>query len=193
MGSAVDAMLRGRPSEPELRSRTTEGEIQIQTPAPRPATGRPGQAGYRRQAPLPSMPTNGDQDGLPYSPTPPRVPGSAVAPVRVYAYGVARNRLRTAAKRLGVPAQLVDHLGEADAVVTLRSYYRRRLKVIADAETRRIPVYVLRANTSGQMEGLLADLFNLHTMAEDPSLQQAMSENFRMPSRPCSMAPDPSI
>jgi hypothetical protein len=84
--------------------------------------------------------------------------------------------MRQAAKKLGVPAQLVDNLEDADAMVTLRSYYRRRLKVIGDAEARRIPIYVLRSNTTHQMESFLTDLFNLHAVSEDPSLQEAMSE-----------------
>jgi stage III sporulation protein SpoIIIAA len=176
VSSAVDAMLRGRPQAAELRSRSDDGEVQIQTPAARPAPSRPGQVGYRRQAAVPSIPANGDEGALPFSPTPPRMPGSSLSPAKIYAYGVARNRLRTAAKRLGVPANLVDNLSDADAMVTLRSYYRRRLKVIADAEARRIPIYVLRSNTSGQMESFLTDLFNLHSLSEDPSLQQAMSE-----------------
>jgi predicted RNase H-like HicB family nuclease len=97
--------------------------------------------------------------------------------LKIYAYGVARNRLRQAARRLHVPAQLVDDAGEAEILVTLRAYYRRHQKVITDAEARRIPIYVLRANTVGQMEGFLVDLFNLQEAThQDPSLQDAMQE-----------------
>ena len=39
--------------------------------------------------------------------------------LQVFAYGVARNRLLQAAKRLSVNIAIVDDLGEADAVVTL--------------------------------------------------------------------------
>jgi hypothetical protein len=105
------------------------------------------------------------------------MPGAPLEPIRIFPYGAARNRLRQAAKRLHVPAQLVDSLGEANVLVTLRSYYRKRQKVVADAEARRMPIYVLRANTVTQMENFLTDLFDLQsTSMDDPSLQDAMEE-----------------
>ena len=44
-------------------------------------------------------------------------------------------------------------------IVTLKNYYRRRPKLIVDAERRGTPVYVLRANTVTQMENFLIDVF----------------------------------
>ena len=81
--------------------------------------------------------------------------------MKVYAYGVARNRLHQAAKRLNVPMEVIDDFGQADAVVTLKNYYRRRPKVITDAENRGMPIYVLRANTVSQMENFLTDIYHL--------------------------------
>jgi hypothetical protein len=125
---------------------------------------------------LPSAKKNGDTE-LPYAPTPPHLPGAPLSTIRVYPFGVARNRLRQAAKRLRVPVLQVNNLGEADVLVTLRSYYRRKQKMISDAENRRLPIYVLRANTVGQMESFLSDLFNLDAMTmDDPSLADAMEE-----------------
>ena len=90
--------------------------------------------------------------------------------VRIYPYGVARNRLMQAAKRLGVPAIVVKDPSEADALVTLRTYYRDRQQTIVDAESRGLPIYVLRSTTVGQMEQFLGDLFNIkgeHFMSSD--------------------------
>ena len=81
--------------------------------------------------------------------------------MRVYAYGVARNRLMQAAKRLGVPAVIVTDVDEADALVTLRTYYRNREQTVMDAEHRGLPIYVLRANTVAQVEQFLGDLYNI--------------------------------
>ena len=81
--------------------------------------------------------------------------------VHIYAYGVARNRLIQAAKRLGVPAVVVNDVQEANILVTLRSYYRDRQRPVVDAENRGMPIYVLRANTVNQMQQFLTDLFNL--------------------------------
>ncbi|MFP3853794.1 MAG: R3H domain-containing nucleic acid-binding protein [Anaerolineales bacterium] len=178
VASAVDAMLRGQAQTPEIRYLDGEGNVKVQQGSERSMDGgqRRGQRdrGYQRQSALPTSPNRDNE--LPYSPTPPRMPATPLETVRIYAYGVARNRMRQAAKKLGVPAQLVDNLDDADAMVTLRSYYRRRLKVIGDAEAKRIPIYVLRSNTTHQMESFLTDLFNLHAASEDPSLQEAMSE-----------------
>jgi hypothetical protein len=82
-------------------------------------------------------------------------------PIRIYPYGVARNRLTQAARRLSLPAVIVNDVGEAEVLVTLRSYYRKRQQMIVDAENRNVPIYVLRANTINQMQQFLSELFNL--------------------------------
>jgi hypothetical protein len=71
--------------------------------------------------------------------------------VRIYPYGIGRGRLTQAAQNLGVSILVVDSLEQASAVITLKNYYRKHPQPIADAERRRIPVYVLRANTINQM------------------------------------------
>jgi hypothetical protein len=85
----------------------------------------------------------------------------AMKAIRIYPYGVARNRLQQAAKRFGVPAVIVREADEADALVTLRSYYRDRQATVMDAEARGIPIYVLRANTVAQVDQFMGDLFQL--------------------------------
>jgi hypothetical protein len=94
--------------------------------------------------------------------------------VHIYPYGVARNRLAQAAKRLNVPIQIVDNLGAAEAIVTLKNYYRRRQRVIVDAERRGLPVFVLRANTVAQMENFMIEWFRLDVHA-DPT-ERALQE-----------------
>ncbi len=97
--------------------------------------------------------------------------------MRIYPYGVARNRLSQAAKRLGVPVLVVKDVGQADVLVTLRSYYRKRMRPVVDAENRGIPIYVLRSNTVNQMQQFLADLFELSKEPEaEPSVERALEE-----------------
>ncbi len=162
---AVDSLLRGRPPTPELRSRNEQGEIQ-KRPAPaappfaRPGAGHPeGRAMWTRREPV-SAPVASEEE-LPFSPTPPHLPGQALRTVRIYPFGIARDRLEQVARRLRVPVEVVREPVEAEAMVTLRTYYRKRQRAIEDAERAGVPIYVLRANTVEQMEGFLTDLFNL--------------------------------
>lgn len=177
VAAAVDAMLRGRANVPEIRTRTETGEIKREKAStPSPGAGRDPQ-GFRRGSA--SAENNGAREekksrGEYVSPAYPSEPiletrtpvaqggsGSKMEAARVYPYGVARNRLEQAAKRLRVPVILVRDPGEADVFVTLRSYYRKRQRTIVDAENRGMPIYVLRANTVKQMERFLGEYFNL--------------------------------
>jgi stage III sporulation protein SpoIIIAA len=95
--------------------------------------------------------------------------------LRVYPYGVGRGRLVQASQNLGVPVSVVDDLEHANAVVTLKNYYRKHPQPITEAERRRIPVYVLRSNTINQMESILGDIFGVPVEFEDP-MEKAAAE-----------------
>jgi stage III sporulation protein SpoIIIAA len=169
VAAAVDGLLRGYPLPPEIRSRV-DGDIRIEkAPAPvRPAAF--GQQGYRRQsAEVPIERVAVQTERSEYPPASSRFENGAsgrernsLQPVRIYPYGVARNRLTQAARRLGVPALIVNDAGEANVLVTLRAYYRKRQRTITEAEQRNVPIYVLRSNTVNQMQQFLGDLFNLY-------------------------------
>ncbi len=174
VAAAVDALLRGYPLPPEIRSRLDNGEIRIErASAPAPVrTQQSGQQGYRRQPSEMPFERGRQANSAAYADEQTNgaalesAEGSARAyrslqPLKIYPYGVARNRLLQAAKRLGVPAVVVNDAGEAEVLVTLRSYYRKRQRPVVDAENRNVPIYVLRANTINQMQQFLSDLFNL--------------------------------
>jgi len=110
-----------------------------------------------------------DDDAEDFSETNPYAPIQAgLPPMHVYAYGVARNRLLQSARRFRVPLEVVDDLSQANAIVTLKTYYRNRPKQIADAERHGMPIYVLRANTVSQIENFLIDVFKLERSLSDP-------------------------
>ena len=96
-------------------------------------------------------------------------------PVRVFAYGIARNRLERAARRMHVPVYLVNDLGQAGVLITTKGFYRKRPRLVVDAERQGLPIYVLRANTVAQMEAALSDIFDLETVPPDP-LRRALQE-----------------
>jgi stage III sporulation protein SpoIIIAA len=181
VAASVDALLRGYPLPPEIRMRDESGfHVEKPAVASRTYQSQQGQQGYRRQAAEPggnsSVPDHGEQ----FTPPPSRYPSeaaievprstaqhAAMQTVRIYPYGVARNRLLQATKRLRVPAVVANDPGQADVLVTLRSYYRKRQRTVVDAENRGMPIYVLRANTINQMQQFLSDLFNLSSFSVD--------------------------
>ncbi|MCI0580527.1 MAG: AAA family ATPase [Chloroflexi bacterium] len=184
VAEAVDAMLRSRPLGVELRYRGEDGQIQIEREeewkVPSPATGG-RRAGREQPEPARYQSARARSDGngrgseQRFAPTPEAAPRSPSKTVNIFAYGVARNRLYQAAKHLGVAINVVDNLGEADILVTLKNYYRRQRKLIMDAQNRRTPVYVLRANTVSQMESFLAEALNLEVNSPDP-FEEAIAE-----------------
>ena len=159
ISASVDSLLRGAPVPPELRTRDAEGKILIEKTAPAPKSKMEA-----KEVKAPRRARQADPVIEEHSPTPNQTPTMLTSPlqtVRVFAYGVARNRLSQAAKRLGVPAVIVTDVDEADALVTLRTYYRNREQTVMDAEHRGMPIYVLRANTVAQVEQFLGDLYNI--------------------------------
>lgn len=171
VAASVDALLRGYPLPPEIRSRVG-GEILLERPPARRQASSMTQ-GYRRQAYelAPALSSPAEWNGPRAEAVHPEEGGRKMSgkrgllTIRIYAYGVARNRLSQAIRRLGVPALIVDQPGEADVLVTLRAYYRKRQHTILEAENRGVPIYVLRANTVSQMQQFLSDLFNLSAEA----------------------------
>ena len=192
VASAVDGLLRSRPQAVEIRTRDDSGELNVEVAQPAPVQrtlndrnlwGDEGPRSKRNGRSRPwehfaerSRAQRAARELEPYREE--NAPlGSAHEGARslaIYAYGVARNRLRQASKRLAVPVTLAQDIGEADVVVTLKSYYRRRPRLLLDAERRSTPVYVLRANTSAQMENFLTDLFRRESV--DHQLGQALRE-----------------
>jgi stage III sporulation protein SpoIIIAA len=170
IAASVDSLLRGYPLPPEIRSRDSQGKIQIEkvksNPKARPESEFRIETGNttgprRTQGTQPtSGPVLNPVERTEFNP-PVETRRTPLQAVRVYPYGVARDRLIQAAKRLGVPALIAKDAGEADVMVTLRSYYRDRQQAVMQAEHRGMPIFVLRANTVSQMEQFLSDLFNL--------------------------------
>jgi len=77
---------------------------------------------------------------------------------RIFPFGVSRRRLEQAIQQMGLPAAIIEQLGDADALITMRSYYRRKPQILRDAEDRGIPIYVIRSNTVSQMEQCLLSM-----------------------------------
>ncbi len=90
----------------------------------------------------------------------------------LFVFGVSRKRLEQAVRELGVPISVARDLDEADAVVTLRNYYKRKPAALRDAESNGVPIYVLKTNTILQMENMLASLFDLEADPQEAALRE---------------------
>jgi|DewCreStandDraft_5_1066085.scaffolds.fasta_scaffold00240_55 stage III sporulation protein SpoIIIAA len=135
------------------------------------------------------LPTRAPETALAPAPVPER---PSLRPMRLYPYGVNRDRLEQAIRELRVPATLVRNIDEADAVITLKNYYRKKPEPIRDAEERGVPVYVLKSNTIQQMLTALATLYNLESAnPEALALQEAEDAINRVleTSQPVELAP----
>ena len=195
VAEAVDALLRGWTVTPEVRSIQPDGTVKIMKVEPEPeehwAADNNGGRGRRRnrrgderhrtgrhlaeespasEEELIQQLNYADADDLPVPQEP-----QTTKMLRIYPYGVGQNRLRSAAKSLKVPIQLVDTLNAADVVMTLKNYYRQQPQPLVDAERRNVPIYILRSNTVTQMEQALADLFHLSSETRD-DFSSAMRE-----------------
>jgi stage III sporulation protein SpoIIIAA len=172
---AVDAMLRGKSLPEELRYRDASGEVHTdyvreERVEPETPEYRRGAQEYRREAPEYRR-EGPDSRRRPAETVRMDVGASRerrkLQEKRIYPFGVARNRLLRAAQTLRVPVQVVDNLKEATIFVTTKQYYRKRPRIVSDAERRGISIYVLRANTSAQLETFLADTFQLSEKETD--------------------------
>ncbi|MGI8927372.1 MAG: R3H domain-containing nucleic acid-binding protein [Tepidiformaceae bacterium] len=169
VAATVDALLRGYPAPPEVRQLGRGGRIEVieddrdDESAPRSIRGG------RRTGPMATLelglaaPRRNGRDYAPYPdggdgmermPTRLRATSADTA-VKLYPFGLSRARLEQAMRSTGVPVDLVTDIREADALVTLRSYYRRKPPAVRDAEERSIPIYVVKSNTAYQMEQVL--------------------------------------
>jgi stage III sporulation protein SpoIIIAA len=166
---AVDSLLRGRPVLPEVRRRNEQGEIVIERPPEQPQFSQVDNGRLKGKRGMVAALDSGR--GRPVAMAAPAAAfddieehSESATPrkhLRVYAYGVARNRLAESAKRFRLPLTVVDSLEEANALLTLKNFYRRRPRLVADAEQSGIPIYVLRSNTVSQMEDFLVDVFDV--------------------------------
>jgi len=166
VAQVVDQWLRGFPIAPEIRSLGEDGEVvRTQEPA-RVSEAQPGswqpdtRRGGRQGRGAPQAQTAQGQmmaQSTMGTPAPLREPESVVkeAEVRVFLFGVGRDKLEAAAAESGTAVQIVNELRRADLVLTTKTHYRRGSQLVRIAETSGTPVCVLRKNTMPQLQEFL--------------------------------------
>jgi len=145
---AVDAILRGQSTTTEIRWLDENGEVRIEKEKPVIIK----KAAKRQQL----------------------VKGGK-AP-KLYFFGVNRGRLEQMAREMRLTLDIVNNLSDANLFVTSKSYYRRKLQKVRDAEATNLPIYVLRSNTPHQIRQLLSELYPLESVDKTSPLKLALSE-----------------
>ena len=182
VSDVVDALLRGEAPQAAIRYRDETGAVQVER-AVRRSGGPPslvavgGRGGPRQQAagyrgdPYRGDAWHGDAyrgessrgeasraEGARAAALAPRPRAANERVFHVYPFGVNRVRLEHAIRGLQLNAVLASDLEGADAVITIKNYYRRKPQPLRDAEASGIPIWVLRSNTQALMEEALLKL-----------------------------------
>lgn len=181
VAQVVDQWLRGYPIVPEIRWLDEDGtvrreveEYRVNNSAPAPfAMGgsRGGQGEGRRGREYDWRQhirerrrdfDGGERGGGERGAAAPRRMGemsgeeaAMASEVRVFLFGVGRDKLEAAMAEAGASAQIVNELRRADLVLTTKTHYRRGSQLVRIAESNGKPVYVLRKNSLPQLQDFL--------------------------------------
>nr|WP_290225413.1 R3H domain-containing nucleic acid-binding protein [Trichocoleus desertorum] len=166
VADSVDALLRGRQPNPEIRTINDEGQVIITREVPslsplrRPnaPTGNASfsQTSSQNTGQLLSFPQKLSRSknlaevdsGL----TPEEaLELSSHQPLRLYLYGTGRQQLEQVIGMLNLPVVLVDALGEAEAILALRSHLRKHANLRHLAQAHDIPIYAIKSNSTPQI------------------------------------------
>ena len=160
----VDQWLRGFPIASEIRWLDENGEVHRDQESPRRSDNntapwsadgiRRGRSGPPRQF------GNGVARGEARDEIHSEIDGETgpEKDLRVFLFGVGRDKLEAAVTEAGIPVEVVNELRRADAVLTTKTHYRRGSHLVKSAESAGTPVYVLRKNTMPQVQDFLHTL-----------------------------------
>ncbi|HET6318702.1 MAG TPA: R3H domain-containing nucleic acid-binding protein, partial [Chloroflexota bacterium] len=193
VSDVVDGILRGQPVLPTVRRRGADGEVLIEEPlmarvrpAPLGDADRPEFSPHTRAAQRPRLGGGiADEFGFEERRATPTIDRRAPAEagfrngrkaVRIYPFGVNRSRLEAQIRSLGLPAVVTGNQHDADVVLTVRNYYRRKPQALRDAEASGVPVHVLRSNSAGNIEQELLHISHLDAAPVPGAAQNALRE-----------------
>ncbi|GCF06832.1 R3H domain-containing nucleic acid-binding protein [Dictyobacter arantiisoli] len=137
---------------------------QVQALAPTGTSPRDGEA--RAAVLTQSRPVTDITEGI-FQANEPASDFSPPKTLKVYPFGVNRDRLSESARQLGVPVLITNNEREADAVITLKNYYRRQPERLQQAEQERKLIIILKNNTIAQMQHAFARIFDIPENAID--------------------------
>jgi stage III sporulation protein SpoIIIAA len=131
LAEVVDTALRGPLLNPKIRMRTREGRVISNVDSPTVVAPDP----------------------------PPST--SASKPLGIFPYGVSRHHVEQSIKDLELPVRVLGNLDGAGAVLTLKNHYRRRPDSLRQAESRGLPIHILKSNTATQVRDALTRIYGV--------------------------------
>ena len=146
----VDAMLRGMPVSPEIRSADESGEISVSREAP-VATLLPGNGAAEPE-----------DERLGFQPAGDRI--------RILPFGVNKGRLVQTVQAGRMPIEVVDRMDRAEILLTTKQFFRKMPRTLKNAEESGRSIFVLRNNTPPQIREFLTGLSRERGW-EDPVVQ----------------------
>jgi hypothetical protein len=156
--SVVDAFLRGRSIRPEVRVRKLDGYEVVEKTAPVALQEAPRHRERGRERELEQ----------------PARDGGGRKTVRIYPYGVSKDRLLRAINDLQVSATIARTPKDADIVLTLKAHEKRQPRTVKDLEDLGLEVAIIRSNTVSQMKSFLMQAFGLQDQQNEE--EQALTE-----------------
>lgn len=184
VAQVVDLMLRGHTTTPEIRILDGDGNIRrsrVQRSAMVNGKARNDIGRFELQRSMGHQ-TIEDSDLAPVYEQKPEhtkstIPESVFKPIRIHPYGVNRGKLLQAVKGTTLPIEIVDKLPTADVVLTTKVFYRRKTQALKQAEEQGSPVYVLRKNTTAQIQQFLKAITrNQKQILSEPNVEKAIRE-----------------
>ncbi len=148
-------MLRGE----RFRGRSQE-QVQPQMRALAPTGTAPAEVKQLGSTALVTTERPFLEEGI-YQPADAELPLPLIKSMRVYPFGVNRDRLADAARMLRVPIVITANEREADAIITIKNYYKRQPERLLQAEQDRKLIIILKNNTVTQMQHAMARIFDI--------------------------------
>ena len=146
VAGVVDLILRGYGIRPELRTIDSAGNVSVSYPEQQTRLfDTNGDKGMDKSLSFDGgLNAKVDKGGG-------NVDNSIVT-TRILPYGVNKGKLQQAVQNNSAAIELVTDIADADLLLTTKNFYRRRTRALVRAEEIGKPVYVLRKNTSAQIQ-----------------------------------------
>lgn len=179
VADTVDQLLRGRVPNPQIRTVSKTGKVQIahelpmliETPA-EPAPKKSWRSsGQMQVVPLESSPSPVSTDSsmfqtlldesLERSEMVWAGPNGEDLPLHIYAYGIRKAQLDQVIRTLNLPVVITKDIDHADVVLGLRSHVKHHSKLKQLAKSRQVPVHTIKASTIPQIARGLRRLLNM--------------------------------